>query len=150
VLSGFIRILTILPVSPIYFFTRTRYFVYPCGTEWKSLIFRISQNLSYFFGGFENGLNVVLIQYPVDMVYCSFYRRMEKVLLLVSSCDGCVLGFIVLLVCLLIILFISFLSCPFFCKACFRWLSSVCKCFLSEMIKALCISESIADRFCAG
>jgi len=25
-------------------------------------------------------------------------------------------------------IYIFFLTCPFFCKACFRWLSSVCKC----------------------
>jgi len=67
----------------------------------------ISQNLPYLFGEFENDLNVVLIQYPADMVRCSFYIW-EKILLSVSSCDGihCVLKFIALLVCLLIILFI--------------------------------------------
>jgi len=29
----------------------------------------ISQNLPYLLGGFENGLNVVLIQYPADMLF---------------------------------------------------------------------------------
>jgi len=54
--------------------------------------------LLYFFGGFENGLNVVLIQYPADIrfVVPFMYERMEKFLLPISSCDGCVLGFIVL------------------------------------------------------
>jgi len=38
------------------------------------LIFKISQNLLYLFGRFENGLNVVLIQYPaIDAICCSFY-----------------------------------------------------------------------------
>ena len=35
-------------------------------------------------------------------------------------------------------------------KTSFRWLSSVCRCSLSEMVKALCTSELIADCFCAG
>jgi len=59
--------------SNVYFSTGTRYFVYLCGTEWRALIFRISQNLPYLFGGLENGLNVVLIQYLADTVCCSFY-----------------------------------------------------------------------------
>jgi len=56
----------------------------------KSLIFKIFQNLHCLLGEFENGSNVVLIQYPANMV-CGFffmYGRMEKVLLPVS-CDGC-------------------------------------------------------------
>jgi len=88
--------------SNVYFSTGARYFVYPW-TEWRSLIFRISQNLLYLFKRFENGLNVVLIQYLADMVRCFIYGRMEKVLLPVSSYDGCMLKFIALLVCLLII-----------------------------------------------
>jgi len=58
---SFIRILTILPVSPMYTFPQEQGILYLCGTEWRSLIFRIFQNLPYLFGGFENGLNVVLI-----------------------------------------------------------------------------------------
>jgi len=58
------------------------------------------------------------------------YGRMEKIFLPVLSCDDCV-G--VHWITVFADLFISCLSCPFFCKACFRWLSSVRKCSLSEM-----------------
>jgi len=85
--------------------------------------------------------NILPIRYVISFIY----GKMEKVLLTVSSCNGCV-G-VALLVCLLINLFISFLSCPFFSKACFRWLNSV---FLSEMVKALCTNELITDCFCDG
>jgi len=45
----------------------------------------------------------------------------------------------------LIVLIMSFLLGLFFYKASFKWLSSVCKCSLSEMVKAICTSELIAD-----
>jgi len=57
---------------------------------------------------------------------------------------------IVLFACLLIVLIMSFLLCPFFYKASFKWLNSVCRCSLSEMEKTLCTSELIADCFCNG
>jgi len=44
------------------------------------LIFKISQNLPFLFEGFENGLNIVLIQYPADTVVPFIYGKMEKVL----------------------------------------------------------------------
>jgi len=91
------------------------------------LIFRIFQNLPYRFGEFENGLDDVFIQYLVvrfffiQSVVPFIYGRMEKILLSISPCDDCVCwGFVALLVCLLIILFVSFLSCSFFCKTCFN------------------------------
>ena len=77
---------------------------------------------------------------PIRSVVLLTYGRMDRIL---SS--GCVSEIVVLFACLLIVLIMSFLSCPFFCKASFKWLSSVCKCSLSEMEKALCTSESIAD-----
>ena len=42
---------------------------------------------------------------------------------------------------LLIILVMSFLSYPLFCKASFRWLSCVCRCSLSEVVKVFSTSE---------
>jgi len=57
--------------SNVYFSIGARYFVYSCGTEWRSLIFKIFQNLPYLFGRFENGLNVVFI---VPFIF----RRMEE------------------------------------------------------------------------
>ena len=39
---SFIRRLTIVPVFLMYLSAGTRYFVYSCGAEWRSLIFRIS------------------------------------------------------------------------------------------------------------
>jgi len=114
----------------MYFSTGTRYFVYPCGTECKSLIFKISQDLSYFLGGFE------CCTYSVSCRYSPFiYRRMEKVFLPVTSCDGCVLRFIVLLVCLLIILLCtSELIANCFCTE--WWCDSTCK-YLSVCIDFL-------------
>jgi len=40
---------------------------------------------------------------------------------------------VVLFVCLLIVLIMSFLSYLFFCKIVFKWLNSVCRCSLSEI-----------------
>jgi len=57
----------------MYTFPQEQDIVYSGGTERRSLIFRISQNLPYLFVKFENGLDVVLIQYPTDVVRCSFY-----------------------------------------------------------------------------
>jgi len=56
-----------------------------------------------------------LIQYPADTVCCFFYvwknGKGSFAHLVMVVCWGS----FILLVCLLIILFISFLSCPFFC-----------------------------------
>jgi len=102
---------------------------------------------------FLEGLKTVWILYlfsilPIWSIVPFIYGRMAKIFLLVSSCDGCV-G-VHCLTGVFAILFIFFLSYPFFCKACFRRLSSVCKCSLSEMVKALYTSELIADCFYAG
>jgi len=109
------------------------------------MIFRIIQNLLYLSWGLENDLDVVFIQ-PIP-VCCSFYmekwKRFSHPAHLVMVVCWDLLG---LLVCLLII-FISFLSCPFFCKAYFTWLSFVYKCSLLETVKALSISELIVDFF---
>ena len=80
---------------------------------------------------------------PIQSVVPLTYGRIDRIL---SS--GCVSETVVLFACLLIVLIMSFLLCPFFCKASFKWLSSVCS--LSEMEKALCTSELIADCLCAG
>ena len=73
--------------------------------------------------------NILLIRFVVPLTY----RRMDRIL----SSD-CVSETVVLFACLLIVLIMSFVSCPFFCKSNFKWLSSICKCSLSEMMKALC------------
>jgi len=127
--------------SNIYFSIGAKYFVYPCGTEWRSLIFKIYQNLPYLFGRvwkrFECCILMSLYTYLVFyrygslfLLYMGEWKRLfcPSHLVMVVCWDS-------LLACLLIILFIFFLSCPFFCKTCFRWLSSVCKCSLLEMVK---------------
>jgi len=106
--------------SNIYFSVKIRYFVYPykilSGSLWHS---RFLKSCSIFFFG-EGSSKTILYLFNILLIWSVvflIYRRMKKILLPVSSCDGCVLEFVVLLVCLLILLFISFLSYPFFCKA---------------------------------
>jgi len=53
---------------------------------------------------------------------------------------------VVLLICLLITLFMSFYYVHFLIIF-VRWLSLVCRCFLSETMKALCTSELIVDSW---
>jgi len=76
---------------------------------------------------------------PIRSVVLLTYGRMDRIF------SDYVLETL-LFACLLIV---SFLSCLFFCKAVFKWLSSVYRCSLSEMVKVL-YSELIADCFCAG
>jgi len=150
------RLLELFKLSELYIFDLFWIFMVILITLSAVECFCISVAFLYFLGkylfeGFENGLNVVLIQYLVDMVCCSFYvwengKGSFACLILWWLC----VEVHCLTVCLLIISFISFLSCPFFCKACFRWLNSVCKCSLSEMVKALCTNELIADCFVLG
>ena len=96
------------------------------------------------------GLKIVRTLYlfnslPIRSVVPLTYGRMDRIL----SSD-CMTETVVLFAYLLIVLIMSFLSCPFSCKASFKWLSSVYRCSLSEMVKVLCTSELIADCFCAG
>jgi len=63
---------------------------------------------------------------PIRSVVLSLYGRIDRIL---SS--GCASEVVVLFACLLIVLIMSFLSYPFFCKASFKWLSSVYRCSLS-------------------
>ena len=99
---------------------------------------------------FLGGLKIIRILclfniLPIWFVVPLTYGRMDRIL---SS--GCVSETVVLFACLLIVLIMPFLLCQFFCKASFKWLNSVCRCSLSEMMKALCTSDLIADCFCDG
>jgi len=81
-----------------------------------------------------------------NLVCCIFYIYQNgKALIL--FCYDCVQLFFCWF--LLIILFISFLLCPFCCKVSIKWLSSACRYFLSEMINILYKRELIVDCFCA-
>jgi len=138
---SFIRRLTILSISPMYTCPQKQGILYiPAelsGGLWSLGFLKICP---IFLGG----LKIVWILcdlfniLPIRSVVPLTYGRMDKIL----SSDY-VSETIVLFACLLIVLIMSFLSCPFFCKAIFKWLSSVCRCSLSEMVKALCTSELI-------
>jgi len=119
------------------------------GIKWRSLIFRISHNL-LFLGSLKTVWMLYLFSIlsigPLFLLYMEEWKRFFcPSHLVIVVCWGSLPYW-----CLLIILFISFLSCSFFCKAYFRWLSSICKYSLSEMVKALCTSELIADFFVLG
>jgi len=139
-----------LPVSPMYTFPQEQDILCTpaelSGGLWSLGFLKICP---IFLGDLKTVWMLLFNILPMQSVVLFIYRRMEKIFLPIS-CDGCVLWFIAFLMYLLIILFVSFLSCPFFWKACFRWLSPVCKCSLSEMVKVLCTTELIADCFCAG
>jgi len=59
--------------SNVYFFARTRYFVYFCKTKWKSLTFKIFQKLSFFWG-LKNGC----CTYSVSCWHCCFFYIWEN------------------------------------------------------------------------
>jgi len=112
--------------------------------EWRSSIFRFLKICAIFLGGLKIIrilclFHILLIRSIVPLTY----GRMDRIL----SSD-CVSKTVVLFAYLLIVLIMPFLSCPFFCKAVSKWLSSVCRCSLSEIVKALCISKLIADFLC--
>jgi len=127
---SFIRRLTIVPVFLMYLPAGTRYFVYPAelsGDLWSLGFLKI-------FLIFLNGLKIVRIlclfnTLLIRSVVSLIYRKMNRILSIASqrplSCLHNYLGY---------------LFCPFFCKASFR-LSSVCRCFLSAMMKALCTND---------
>jgi len=110
----------------VYFSTGAKYFVYPCKTEWRSLIFRIPQNLPYLFW------DSVSCRY--DPLFFLYTRMGEWKRFFCPSHLGILSVEIWCLIGVFADYFIYiFLSRPFFCKACFRWLSSICKCSLSEI-----------------
>ena len=143
---SFIRRLTILLVSPMYIYPQEQSILYTpaeLSRDLWSLVFpKICRILL--------GLKIIRILclfniLPIRSVVPLTYGRMDRIL---SS--SCVSKTVVLFACLLIVLIMSFLSCLFFCKTSFKWLSSVCRCSLSEMVKALCTSKLIIDCFCVG
>jgi len=104
----FIRILIIFPISPMYTFPQEQSILYTpvelSGGFWSLRFLKICP---IFLGG----LKIIWMLYlfsilPIWFVVLFIYEK--RFLLSVSSYDGihCVLGFIALLVCLLIILFI--------------------------------------------
>jgi len=125
--------------SNVYLPTGTKYFVYKAPAE---------LNGDLWFLGFLKIFPIFLDSLKIVWILCLFnilpiwsvvpltYGRMDRIL----SFD-CALETVILFECLLIVLIISFLSCPFFYKANFKWLSSVYRYSLSEIVKALCISE---------
>jgi len=87
--------------------------------------------LFYFFRWFENSYCVCLISCQFDLFLWHMREWIGSFRLVVYQKP---------LFCLYMsywLFWLSFLSCSFFCKTSFRWLSSVCRYFLSEMVKAL-------------
>jgi len=90
--------------SNVYLPAGTRYFVYSCGAEWRSL-------------EFLKICPIFLDDLKIVRILCLFN------ILLIRSIVVCQKP-----LCLYIysiVLMMSFLSCPFFCKISFKWLSSI-------------------------
>ena len=110
--------------------------------SWGSLGFL--KICSIFLGGLKIIRILCLFNIlPIRSVVSFTYRRMYRILL-----SDCVSEIVVLFAC-----YIDCFDCVFFvmfvfCKASFKWLSSIRRCFLSEMVKALC--ELIETVFVLG
>jgi len=141
--DSFIRRLTILPVCPMYTCPQEQvYFVhsYGAGGLW---FLRFLKICPIFLNGLKIGYCVCLISCQSDLLFLWHTGEWIGFRLIVCVRNR-------YLVCMFIDCFDYVLSCPFFCKTIFKWLDSVCRCSLSEMVKDLCTSELIADCFCAG
>ena len=109
---SFIRMLIILPISPMYNFPQgILYILLKLSRDLWSLKFL--KICSIFLGGLKR-VRILFVQ-NVNSIYCSFYIWENRK---TSSC------FLLCISCFFLSCFTSFLY-LFCCKICFKWLSSV-------------------------